>query len=55
MEGDIVKAGQVLLVMEAMKMEHAVKAPLAGRITEINCRAEDQVEADLVLVVVAEE
>lgn len=55
MEGDIVKAGQVLLVLEAMKMEHAIKAPLAGRITEINCRAGDQVEADLVLVVVSEE
>ncbi len=29
-EGDTVTAGQTLLVIEAMKMEHAIKAPRAG-------------------------
>jgi 3-methylcrotonyl-CoA carboxylase alpha subunit len=29
-EGDTVAAGQTLLVIEAMKMEHAIKAPRAG-------------------------
>lgn len=32
--GALVEAGQTLLVMEAMKMEHAVKAPVAGVVTE---------------------
>ncbi len=29
-EGDAVTAGRTLLVIEAMKMEHAIKAPRAG-------------------------
>jgi geranyl-CoA carboxylase alpha subunit len=28
-----VAAGQVLLVVEAMKMEHSIEAPLAGAVT----------------------
>jgi geranyl-CoA carboxylase alpha subunit len=31
--GDAVAAGQVLLVVEAMKMEHSIEAPLAGAVT----------------------
>jgi len=33
--GDVVKAGQTLLVLEAMKMEHEIKAPYDGTVTEI--------------------
>lgn len=33
--GDTVKAGQTLVIMEAMKMEHAIKAPKAGVVDEI--------------------
>lgn len=33
--GDIVKAGQTLVIMEAMKMEHAIKAPQPGVVDEI--------------------
>lgn len=33
--GDAVKAGQTLVIMEAMKMEHAIKAPLDGVVDEI--------------------
>jgi len=33
--GDSVKKGQVLLVLEAMKMEHSITAPHDGRIAEI--------------------
>jgi propionyl-CoA carboxylase alpha chain len=50
--GDEVGAGQVLLVLEAMKMEHAVKAPHDGRVVEVDYAPGDQVEAGVVLVVV---
>jgi 3-methylcrotonyl-CoA carboxylase alpha subunit len=47
--GDKVKAGQVLLVMEAMKMEYTLKAPADGKISAINCKAGDQVALGAVL------
>jgi acetyl/propionyl-CoA carboxylase alpha subunit len=52
--GDRVDAGQVLLVMEAMKMEHTLRAPYAGVIAEVDCVPGEQVEAGAVLVVVVE-
>lgn len=48
--GDTVKAGQELLVMEAMKMELALKAPRDGVVGETRAVAGDFVEADAVLV-----
>lgn len=33
--GDLVRKGQVLLVLEAMKMEHSITAPHDGKIAEI--------------------
>jgi biotin carboxyl carrier protein len=35
-KGDQVKAGQVLCVVEAMKMENEISAPRAGTIQEVN-------------------
>ena len=51
-EGDRVTRGQVLLVMEAMKMEHTVTAPHDGTVRQIAVREGDQVEADALLAVV---
>ncbi len=48
--GDAVEAGQELLVMEAMKMEIALKAPHAGTIETVAAATGDFVEADAVLV-----
>ena len=48
--GDSVEEGQELLVMEAMKMELALKAPRAGTIESVNAAQGDFVEADAVLV-----
>ena len=48
--GDTVEEGQELLVMEAMKMELALKAPRAGTIASIGAAQGDFVEADAVLV-----
>jgi 3-methylcrotonyl-CoA carboxylase alpha subunit len=48
--GDTVEQGQELLVMEAMKMELALKAPRAGTIESISAAQGEFVEADAVLV-----
>jgi 3-methylcrotonyl-CoA carboxylase alpha subunit len=48
--GDVVEQGQELLVMEAMKMELALKAPRAGTIESVNATQGEFVEADAVLV-----
>ena len=48
--GDAVEQGQELLVMEAMKMELALKAPRAGTIESVNTTQGEFVEADAVLV-----
>ncbi len=34
-KGDVVKAGERLMVLEAMKMEHSLHAPTDGTLTEI--------------------
>jgi len=49
-QGARVKAGDTLLVQEAMKMEVEVKAPVAGTVAEILVATGDQVNADQVLV-----
>lgn len=51
-EGDTVSDRQVLVVMEAMKMEHSLRAPHGGTVVSVRCRSGDQVEAGAVLVVV---
>ena len=51
--GDEVKAGDALVVLEAMKMEHAVKAVADGTVAEVLVTAGAQVESGAVLVVVS--
>ncbi|MET8417768.1 acetyl/propionyl/methylcrotonyl-CoA carboxylase subunit alpha [Streptomyces sp. NPDC005134] len=51
--GDEVVAGQSLLVVEAMKMEHVISAPHAGTVTELDVTAGSTVAMDQVLAVVA--
>ncbi|PKO43230.1 MAG: 3-methylcrotonyl-CoA carboxylase [Betaproteobacteria bacterium HGW-Betaproteobacteria-3] len=41
--GDVVKKGQALAVMEAMKMEHTIAAPVAGTVAELLYAPGDQV------------
>ncbi|MEU8527931.1 MULTISPECIES: acetyl/propionyl/methylcrotonyl-CoA carboxylase subunit alpha [Streptomyces] len=51
--GDEVEAGQSLLVVEAMKMEHVISAPHAGTVTELDVTPGTTVAMDQVLAVVA--
>jgi geranyl-CoA carboxylase alpha subunit len=48
--GAAVDAGALLLVIEAMKMEHAIRAPHAGTVSALHARAGDQVAARQPLV-----
>ncbi|MDP3171086.1 MAG: carboxyl transferase domain-containing protein, partial [Polaromonas sp.] len=47
--GDVVAAGDLLLILEAMKMEHEVRAPVAGQVGELFFAAEEGVEAGVLL------
>ena len=48
--GATVAAGTLLLVMEAMKMEHQLVAPRAGSVVALQARVGDQVAARQVLI-----
>jgi acetyl/propionyl-CoA carboxylase alpha subunit len=51
--GDSVRAGDTLLVIEAMKMENEVKASAAGTVAEVRVAAGQAVNAGDVLLVMA--
>ena len=54
-EGDRVEAGQLLLILEAMKMEHRIIAPTDGTVTELRAHEGDQVANGAVLIVLSED
>jgi len=47
--GQVVKKGDVILVLEAMKMENEIVAPQDGTVASINTSVGEQVEAGAVL------
>ena len=49
-DGDEIEAGQVLLVLEAMKMENEIVAPQDGTVASINVNKGDTVNSGDVLV-----
>ncbi|MFT6957377.1 MAG: geranyl-CoA carboxylase alpha subunit [Halieaceae bacterium] len=51
-EGDEVVAGQTLVVLEAMKMEHALKAGISGKIESVNCSTGQQVKSKQILATI---
>ena len=53
-QGDEVRAGQPVLVLEAMKMQHTVSAPTDGVLATLDVRPGSQVAAGEVLAVVEE-
>ncbi len=52
--GDDVLVGQDLIVLNAMKMEHVVRADVSGTVRELNIAVGDTVAEDSVLLVVEE-
>jgi len=52
--GDVVEAGDLLMIVEAMKMEHRVLAPHSGTVGELRASVGDQVNAGDLLVVIAD-
>lgn len=50
--GDTVAAGDVLVILESMKMEIPVESPVAGVVVELLVKAEDAVEEEAILVVI---
>ena len=53
--GDTVKRGQTLAVLEAMKMEHALKADCDGTVDTVTVSAGDQVKRQQLLITVTPE
>jgi biotin carboxyl carrier protein len=53
--GDVVAAGQVLLVVEAMKMENEYKCPIDGVVRAVHVAVGQAVEAHTLLVTVEPE
>jgi len=54
-EGDEVRAGQILCVVEAMKMENEIKAHRGGRVTELSVEPGQPVKTGQVICVVQSE
>ena len=51
-QGDEVEVGAVVLVLEAMKMQHTITAPATGRVTTLNAQPGQQVASGDVLAIV---
>ena len=54
-EGDSVKAGAEIIVLEAMKMENALPSPVSGIVKSINFKSGDKVSKGDMLVIIKEE
>jgi len=54
-EGQIVSEGDVVMILEAMKMQNEIQAPLSGTVAAINCKPGDSVEANSPLIIIQPE
>lgn len=51
-EGDEVKVGTGIVILEAMKMENEIVSPVAGKVKAINCKPGDKVAGGAVLAII---
>ena len=50
--GQVVEEGQVVMILEAMKMQNEIQAPVGGTVTEIHCEEGQSIEANVPLLVI---
>ncbi len=51
-EGDTVKEGDVVMILEAMKMENSILAPVSGTVKQILCQSAQSVQKGDVLAII---
>ena len=49
-EGDIVKEGEPLLILEAMKMQNSILSTVSGQVVKINVAKDENVAKGAVLI-----
>ncbi len=49
-EGDIVKEGDTVIIISAMKMESEYKAPKDGTVKKVNVKSEDTIDSNQILI-----
>jgi len=50
--GDVVDEGHVVMILEAVKMQNEIQAPVGGTVTEIHCEEGQSIEANVPLLVI---
>ena len=50
--GQDIEEGKVILILEAMKMQNEIQAPISGTVTSVNCEEGQSIEANVPLVVI---
>jgi len=50
--GQEVSEGQVILILEAMKMQNEIQAPVSGTVVSVQCSEGEAIEANVPLVVI---
>ena len=51
--GQEVEEGQLILILEAMKMQNEMRAPISGTVSEVTCSVGENVEANRTLVIIS--
>ena len=50
--GQEVEEGQVVMILEAMRLQNEIQAPVSGTVTEIHCEEGQSIEANVPLLVI---